>query len=434
MKYCIITMILAFCGQLLISQTYTSYFTGNETDAMTSPAGGVCIMGGALENDQAMIWFLERADGGDILVLRTSGSDGYNDYLYSDLGISVNSVETIVFDSPEASFDPYVHQKIDQAEAIWFAGGDQWNYLSYWRDTPVDSLINLAILERNIPVGGTSAGMAIMGGFIFSAQNGTVTSETALNNPYHSNVTVDSAGFLDNAFLEDVITDTHYDDPDRKGRHVTFLARILTDYGVVGKGIACDEYTGICIDPNGLARIFGEYPDYDDNIYFIQPNCELENFIPETCTDGQSLTWDRGGAALKVYKVKGTVAGDKTFDLSDWKTGSGGEWEHWSVENGLLTEAEGAPIDCGIVSTNTFNADFELTVYPNPASEIIHFKTDNEKIDHIQLEDIYGRILLSVSKVSVKPYSMNIKTLPPGVYRVKVKAGQKMAFSRLVKE
>jgi hypothetical protein len=43
-----------------------------------------------------MKWFLQRANGGDILVLRTTGSNGYNSYLYSGLGVTVNSVETIV--------------------------------------------------------------------------------------------------------------------------------------------------------------------------------------------------------------------------------------------------------------------------------------------------------------------------------------------------
>ena len=43
-----------------------------------------------------MQWFLEQANGGDVLVLRASGSDGYNQYLYNDLGINVNSVESIV--------------------------------------------------------------------------------------------------------------------------------------------------------------------------------------------------------------------------------------------------------------------------------------------------------------------------------------------------
>jgi len=139
------------------------------------------MMGGATEHDEAMKWFLNRANGGDILVLRASGSNGYNDYLYTDLGITVNSVETIVFNNASASSDTYIHDKISKAEAIWFAGGDQWNYVSYWRNSPIDSLINDGLLNRNIVIGGTSAGMAIQGEYYFSAENGTVTSSTALS-------------------------------------------------------------------------------------------------------------------------------------------------------------------------------------------------------------------------------------------------------------
>ena len=252
------------------SQSYTSYFTGNTNDTITSPLGGICLMGGATEDDNAMRWFLEQANGGDVLILRTSGSDGYNQYFYSQLGISVNSVESIVFDNASASNQNYIHSKILQAEAIWFAGGNQWNYISYWRDTPIDSLIRHVINTRNIVIGGTSAGMAILGEYYFSAENGTVTSSTALNNPYNSLVTIDSAKFLEIDILKDIITDTHYDDPDRKGRHVVFMSRMLTDYNSEAKGIACDEYTAVCIDTNGMAHVYGDFPTYDDNAYFLQ--------------------------------------------------------------------------------------------------------------------------------------------------------------------
>ena len=141
-------------------------------------------MAGATEDDNAMTWFLQQANGGDVLVLRASGSDGYNNYMYSGLGVSVNSVETIVFNDSSASSEAYIHQKIQQAEAIWFAGGDQWDYISYWRNNAIESLINDAIFNRDIVVGGTSAGMAVQGSFYFSAQHGTVTSSTALSNPF----------------------------------------------------------------------------------------------------------------------------------------------------------------------------------------------------------------------------------------------------------
>lgn len=53
----------------LFGQNYTSYLTGNPTDMVTNPLGGICLMGGATEDDNAMKWFLQRANGGDILVL-----------------------------------------------------------------------------------------------------------------------------------------------------------------------------------------------------------------------------------------------------------------------------------------------------------------------------------------------------------------------------
>ena len=55
------------------SQNYTSYFTGNSTDSQQSANGGICLMGGATEDDNALKWFLERANGGDVLVIRASG-------------------------------------------------------------------------------------------------------------------------------------------------------------------------------------------------------------------------------------------------------------------------------------------------------------------------------------------------------------------------
>jgi len=359
-----------------LGQNYTSYFTGNQTNITTNPLGGVCLMGGASEDDNAMKWFLRRAEGGDVLVLRASGSNGYNSYMFN-LGIPVNSVETIVFNNASASNEPYIHQKIQQAEAIWLAGGDQWDYIRYWRNTPVDSLINLAIQQRNVAVGGTSAGMAILGGYYFTARYGTVTSETALANPFNNKVNVDSARFITNDFLGSVITDTHFDNPDRRGRLVVFLARIYTDYGALGKGIACDEYTAVCIDTNGMAGVFGSYPSYDDNAYFIQTNCELADQSPENCTAGSPLTWYRGGEAIKVYRVKGTSTGSNTLNLNDWETGTGGTWLNWSANNGTFAEQPGDAIDCDPVSVHDHSIPGEITIFPNPSSDRVFICSEN---------------------------------------------------------
>lgn len=431
MKQLLIIILLLTCLKLS-SQSYTSYFTGNAVDMVSTPQGGTCMMGGATEHDEAMKWFLERANGGDILVLRASGSDGYNDYMFTDLGITVNSVETIVFNNSSAASQTYIHNKIMKAEAIWFAGGDQWDYVSYWRDSPIDSLINDALQNRNIVIGGTSAGMAILGKYYFSASNGTVTSAAALISPYDNNITVDSASFLQIDYMEDVITDSHYDDPDRKGRHVVFLARILTDYGMAAKGIACNEYTSVCIDENGLARVYGDYPSYPETAFFLQTNCELLDFSPENCTPSIPLNWNLNGTAIRVYKVNGTNDGANTFSLSDWKTGNGGTWENWYVDFGTLIESSGSQIDCSVLSISD-NDYFAPKVYPNPFSNIFHIESENE-IMNISLTDMNGRVLVYDDEFLTNTVSIDKTSLPAGIYILQVQTRRGLSYYKLLKK
>jgi len=428
-----ILILLTVLPLAAFSQSYTSYFTGSATDLVSSPQGGICLMGGATEHDEAMKWFLQRADGGDILVLRASGSDGYNDYLYSQLGISVNSVETIVFNNASASYDSYVQQKIAAAEAIWFAGGDQWDYTSYWRNTAVDSLINIGLAQRNIVIGGTSAGMAIQGGIYFSAENGTVTSSTALSNPYDFRVTADSTSFLKNDILSDVITDTHYDNPDRKGRHAVFLARIYTDYGIVGKGIACDEYTAVCIDENGLASAYGEWPTYDENVYFIQPNCELQDFSPEDCSVGNPLEWNHNGDALKVYHIKATMNGENTFDLSDWTTGVGGTWKNWRVTNGVLQEIVGDPLSCSSAGI-TEAKKAQIRIYPNPVSEFLQIDGLHtlEGLKSLHLFNVSGKLVGAID-VQSNQAEFDMRNLSEGMYTLSIVSDQEVLNYLIVK-
>jgi cyanophycinase-like exopeptidase len=347
MKSIIPLFIFCFNVVLVFGQSYISHFTGNREDVETKPMGGVCLMGGAAENDSAMIWFLNQASGGDILVIRASGSNGYNNFMYATLGVKVNSVESIVFNNRSASFEPYVIDRIKKAEAIWMAGGDQWNYVRYWRNSPVDSLINQLILEKNIVVGGTSAGMAVLGQYYFSAENNTVTTTEALANPFDSKVTVDSLSFFKVPSLRHVITDSHYDERDRRGRHTVFMSRIISDYNDANViGIACNESAAVCIESNGIARVFGKYPAKNTKAYFIMPNCENTDKKPEQFSDTKPLVWNKNGKALAVYAVNGTPNGSHFFQMNDRGKSIGGNWNFWSVNNGLVSEVGGTVPNC----------------------------------------------------------------------------------------
>lgn len=414
---------------VLQAQNFTSYPTGNPVDTVSNPQGGICMMGGAGEHDEAMRWFLRRANGGDVLVLRTSGSNGYNKYMYSQLGVKVNSVETIVCNNRDASNDNYIIQKINQAEAIWFAGGDQWDYVSYWRDTPVSRAINKALNNRNIVIGGTSAGMAILGGFYFSAKNGSVSSAEALSNPYRRSMTVDSSFFLDIPLLGNVITDTHYDDPDRKGRHAAFMSRIVQDYQRNPFGIACNAYVAVCVDTDGKAIVYGDYPKYQEFAYFISPDCSVVNNQPEVCETGKPLTWYQDGHALKVYKIAGTNNGLNTFDIKKWKGGAGGEWLDWSIENGTFKEQTGIEPICDPVSASHELADTKLLVYPNPVHDQLHIYHQNTW-DEIRIFNSNGQLLLRDPSGNRQVEVMN---LPIGLYWLHMISGNKSKIVKFIR-
>jgi len=418
------TIILSICASMSLhlahSQSYTSYFAGNATDIVTQPQFGICLMGGAGESDDAMIWFLERANGGDVLVLRASGADGYNDYMYSDLGVSVNSVETIVFNNAAAASDPYVIGKVNNAEAIWFAGGDQGDYIDYWKGTAIEDGINNLINVKQGPVGGISAGMAILGQAYFSASQGTITEEQALANPFAPQMVIGYDDFLEVPFLENVITETHFNDPDRirYGRIVAFMARLGFDQGIIPLGIASNEYGAIAIDEFGLARAFGEYPEFEEDlVYFLQPNCEGPQG-PELIASGSPLTWNRSQEAVKVYQVPATVNGENTFDLTNWHDGVGGTWENWYVEAGVLTRTENAAQPNCFLGLESLN-ELEIKLYPNPAQSELWLSADIDGIATYRIFDLSGRILQEGTKNS-EPWLISLHQFTAGYYYIEL--------------
>lgn len=162
------------------------------------------------DTDEAFIWQIKNANGGDFVVLRAAGDDAYNSYIY---GLSIaasarlNSVTTILFNDGKASSDPDVLDLIRNAEAVFMAGGDQSKYLEYWVDTDVQKILQQKL--ANITIGGTSAGLAVQGNTVYTGETGSVTSDEALDNPYDRYITLAPA-FLNIPFLETVITDTHF--------------------------------------------------------------------------------------------------------------------------------------------------------------------------------------------------------------------------------
>jgi cyanophycinase len=216
---------------------------------------GLMLMGGSDDVDAAFRWFIQRAGGGRIVILRASGSDDYNDYLFKQLG-GVVSVESVRFHNRAAAHDPRVLAIIRRADGIFLAGGDQANYVNFWRGTPVNDALD-AHVRAGRPIGGTSAGLAILGACSYgSLDGGSLLPEVALHDPLGPAVTL-VKDFLHLPYLEHVITDSHFSARHRLGRLVTFVARLAAEQDDPALfGIGIDEKTALCIDARGEGRVF----------------------------------------------------------------------------------------------------------------------------------------------------------------------------------
>jgi cyanophycinase len=298
---------------------------GNPQDVQTRAEAGVAMMGGGSDLDEAFRWLCGKANGGDFLILRAHGSADYNAYVNGLC--KANSVATLIIPSRKAAQEPRVAEIIGQAEAIFFAGGDQSRYVNFWKGTPVEDAIN-AHVAAGKPIGGTSAGLAVLGQFAYGCledkpDDPDLTSREVLADPYTKRVTV-VRDFLKVPGLENILTDSHFAKRDRMGRSLGFLARIVQDgWSKAPREIAIDEKSALLVEADGRAKVVGT----GSGVYFLQVT-----EAPEVCKPGQPLTLRHIAA---YHAPTGAV-----FDLRAW-SGEGGEAYLISVESGKIHSSRG---------------------------------------------------------------------------------------------
>ena len=182
----VFAIMVAICATLspaFAAKQYSYFRVGNANDVTTSTTPGTVLMGGGTDVDAAFQWMCGRSGNGDFLVIRATGTDAYNPYI-QQLCPNENSVATLIIPNRTAASDPFVVSTIQNAEALWIAGGDQSNYINFWKGTPVEDQLN-ALIARGVPIGGTSAGMNVLTEFVYSALAGQgVTSSQALADPF----------------------------------------------------------------------------------------------------------------------------------------------------------------------------------------------------------------------------------------------------------
>jgi len=324
---CGLALVVASGTPAAAAPGYAYSVVGNPADVVTTTSGLLVLQGGGTDVDENFVRMGAAAGGGDFLVIRASGTDAYNPYIYGLC--SCDSVATIVFKNRNASFDPFVIDTIRNAEAVFIAGGDQSDYVKLWKNTPIEEAVN-SVARKPAPVGGTSAGMAIMSEFLYSAMsNSSLTSAEALADPFDKDLTLDR-DFLVLPRLSGLITDQHLIERDRMGRTIAFLARLVSGgWTADGRAIAADRETALHVDPSTGRATVVSTPTHDTPyVYFLRAPGP-----PEVCAPATPLTYRN----VAVYRI----APGGTFDLSRWR-GTGGIAYTLSAEAGVLVSSRGA--------------------------------------------------------------------------------------------
>jgi len=212
---------------------------------------------------------------------------------------NVNSCETVTIPLPVRADDPGATEAVSKAEIVYFAGGNQCEYVR-WRGSTVHAAVQ-SVVNAGGGVGGGSAGLAIQGDVIYDGCTGSVPSQRALRNPYAFRIHFADALF-NGPHLDRIITDSHFVARDRMGRLMSFVARQIQD-GKSGAfyGLGIDDDSALVIDQNGLGTLYGS------TAYVV-----LGDHAPEQCAPRQPLTF----TDFKIWRI----AAGGTYDFANRPT------------------------------------------------------------------------------------------------------------------
>jgi len=259
-----------------------AFIVGSNNDScndLTANNGAVLLMGGGSDVDSA---FSNRVaahigSNGDVVVIRASGTDAYNDYLLNLT--NADSVETLIIDNRSKANDPYIEWVIKSAEFVFVAGGDQSDYLNQWQGTSVQSALQ-HVFDKGGVIGGTSAGMALMANSIYDPDGvaGAVSSEVVTD--FCHETLQFSSQFVSIPMLNNSLTDTHFQERDRMGRATVSLGHHSSNYF----SIAASEASSIFITSDGDGVVDGS-----GEVYILRETAQTQR---QSLTCGQSVIYN----------------------------------------------------------------------------------------------------------------------------------------------
>jgi cyanophycinase len=302
--------------------------TGRASDSHVVPHGpGLVLMGGGDRVNSAFVWMHDTivgehtVRGGDVIVLRATGTNEYDGYIMDVAPF--NSVRTIVIGRTAGTADfERAAAYVDRAQGVFFSGGDQANY-ARWKGTPLMAAVQ-RLYARGGVVGGTSAGLAMLGEYAYDSvaadaagDDVLVTTQNAVADPSEHIISF-THDLLVFPSMRRIITDSHFVTRDRFGRLAVFVALLSRSHSNSVMGVGIDEGTAIVVDHLGIGTLLLERPNGSALLVRVGPGARVAAGQPFVATTihvvlldhhGQHLdfkTWCAPGARSYAVSIAGT--------------------------------------------------------------------------------------------------------------------------------
>jgi cyanophycinase len=209
--------------------------------------GHIMIVGGGTENynDWSNIpyaWAVDNSENQKVAIVSFNNeSEWLPDYFIS-LGATA-AKNFRINTSALANFQD-TYDSLMVYDVIYFKGGNQANYYLTYKNSKVQDAVTDKFNEGGV-IAGTSAGLAILSGVMYTAENGTAYSDNCLKNIFHSSITLKN-DFLN--LMPGYLFDSHFVERGRLARLLAFMARWKHDHDEDLVGIGVDDMTAFCID------------------------------------------------------------------------------------------------------------------------------------------------------------------------------------------
>ncbi len=222
---------------------------------------------------------------------------------------------------------------------------------------------------------------------------------------------------------------------------------VMTDFVSIDPGNPCENImpasstvtdtacVGILYDSGGET---GNYSDNENGVYVIAPigatNITL-NFIS---FDVEANTW-LGGCydQLDIYdgpSVSSPLIGSYCNDNPPTViTGTGNAITLNFISDGSVTK-QGFEIHwaCNTsVQINDANTKKDISIYPNPVSDILYVNAFNNNIEKIEINDILGKIIYHKTGIS-ESVEINTAGISPGIYTINIYTDKSVISKKII--